>query len=48
MERGVRNPGCRSSLHSTHQSVEHNAANEICLGARIVGEWLVLNLYVHI
>jgi ribose 5-phosphate isomerase B len=41
-------PGIRAALchdvHSAHQSVEHDDANVICLGAQIVGEWLALDL----
>lgn len=41
-------PGIRAALchdvHSAHQCVEHDHANVCCLGARIVGEWLALDL----
>jgi ribose 5-phosphate isomerase B len=41
-------PGIRAALchdiHSAHQSVEHDDANVMCLGAKIVGEWLALDL----
>jgi ribose 5-phosphate isomerase B len=41
-------PGIRAALchdvHSAHQSVEHDDANVLCLGAQIVGEWLALDL----
>ncbi|HLT20323.1 MAG TPA: ribose 5-phosphate isomerase B [Thermomicrobiales bacterium] len=41
-------PGIRAALchdvYSAHQSVEHDNANVICLGAQIVGEWLALDL----
>jgi ribose 5-phosphate isomerase B len=41
-------PGIRAALchdvHSAHQSVEHDNANVLCLGAQIVGEWLALDL----
>ena len=41
-------PGIRAALchdvHSAHQSVEHDDANVLCLGAQIVGEWLAQDL----
>src|SRR5689334_12143041 len=41
-------PGIRAALchdvHSAHQAVEHDDANVLCLGAKIVGEWLALDL----
>ncbi|CAN5707220.1 ribose 5-phosphate isomerase B [soil metagenome] len=41
-------PGIRAALchdvHSAHQSVEHDDANVACLGAKIVGEWIALDL----
>lgn len=41
-------PGIRAALchdvHSAHQSVEHDNANVICIGAKIVGEWLAYDL----
>jgi len=41
-------PGIRAALchdvHSAHQSVEHDDANVLCLGAKIVGEWLAYDL----
>lgn len=41
-------PGIRAALchdvHSAHQSVEHDDANVLCLGAKIVGEWLARDL----
>lgn len=41
-------PGIRAALchdvHSAHQSVEHDDANVLCLGAKIVGEWLAFDL----
>ncbi len=40
---GIRAAVCHD-VHSAHQSVEHDDANVICLGAKIVGEWLALDL----
>jgi len=41
-------PGIRAALchdiHSAHQCVEHDDANIMCLGAKIVGEWLAYDL----
>lgn len=41
-------PGVRAALchdvYSAHQSVEHDDANVLCLGAQIVGEKLALDL----
>jgi ribose 5-phosphate isomerase B len=41
-------PGIRAALchdvYSAHQSVEHDDANVLCLGAQIVGERLALDL----
>ena len=41
-------PGIRAALchdvYSAHQSVEHDDANVICLGAQIVGDLLALDL----
>lgn len=41
-------PGIRAALchdvYSAHQSVEHDNANVLCLGAQIVGERLALDL----
>lgn len=41
-------PGIRAALchdmYSAHQSVEHDDANVLCLGAQIVGEQLALDL----
>jgi ribose 5-phosphate isomerase B len=31
-------------IYSAHQAVEHDDANVMCLGAKIVGEWLALDL----
>ena len=31
-------------IHCAHQSVEHDDANVMCLGARIVGDWLAADL----
>ncbi len=40
--------GIRAALihdvHCAHQSVEHDDANVMCLGAKIVGEWLATDL----
>jgi ribose 5-phosphate isomerase B len=40
---GIRAALCHDA-HSAHQSVEHDDANVLCLGAQIVGEWLALDL----
>jgi ribose 5-phosphate isomerase B len=40
---GIRAALCHDA-HSAHQSVEHDDANMLCLGAQIVGEWLALDL----
>jgi ribose 5-phosphate isomerase B len=41
-------PGIRAALchdvYSAHQSVEHDDANVLCLGAQIVGQWLAFDL----
>jgi ribose 5-phosphate isomerase B len=41
-------PGIRAALchdiHSAHQSVEHDNVNVMCVGAKIVGEWLIRDL----
>ncbi|MFN8524133.1 MAG: ribose 5-phosphate isomerase B [Chloroflexota bacterium] len=41
-------PGIRAALahdaHSAHQCVEHDDVNVLCLGAKIVGEWLAIDL----
>lgn len=44
--RGIRAALCHD-CYSAHQSVEHNNANILCLGARIIGEQLALEI-VHI
>lgn len=40
---GIRAALCHD-VHSAHQAVEHDDANVLCLGAKIVGEWLALDL----
>ena len=40
---GVRAGVCHD-VHSAHQAVEHDDVNVCCLGARIVGDWLALDL----
>jgi ribose 5-phosphate isomerase B len=40
---GIRAALCHD-VHSAHQSVEHDDANVICLGAQIVGDWLAFDL----
>jgi ribose 5-phosphate isomerase B len=40
---GIRAALCHD-VHSAHQSVEHDDANVLCLGAKIVGEWLAIDL----
>ncbi len=40
---GIRAALCHD-IYSAHQSVEHDDANVMCLGAKIVGEWLALDL----
>ena len=40
---GIRAALCHD-VHSAHQSVEHDDANVMCIGAKIVGEWLALDL----
>jgi ribose 5-phosphate isomerase B len=41
-------PGIRASvchdIHTAHQCVEHDDVNVVCIGAKIVGEWLVPDL----
>ncbi|TJY42472.1 RpiB/LacA/LacB family sugar-phosphate isomerase [Cohnella pontilimi] len=41
-------PGIRASVchdvHSAHQSVEHDNANVMCIGAQIIGSWLAEDL----
>ncbi|KFC70253.1 Ribose 5-phosphate isomerase B [Devosia sp. LC5] len=31
-------------VHSAHQCVEHDDVNILCIGAKIVGEWLAIDL----
>lgn len=40
---GIRAALCHD-VHSAHQAVEHDDANIMCLGAKIIGEWLALDL----
>jgi ribose 5-phosphate isomerase B len=40
---GIRAALCHD-IHSAHQSVEHDDANVMCVGAKIAGEWLALDL----
>jgi len=41
-------PGIRASIchdvHCAHQSVEHDDVNVMCIGAKIVGAWLAVDL----
>ncbi|MDR3588047.1 MAG: RpiB/LacA/LacB family sugar-phosphate isomerase [Negativicutes bacterium] len=41
-------PGIRASIchdvHIAHQCIEHDDVNVICIGAKIVGPWLVVDL----
>ena len=41
-------PGIRASIvhdgHIAHQCVEHDDMNVMCLGAKIVGSWLAVDL----
>lgn len=41
-------PGIRASVihdvHSSHQCVEHDDVNVMCIGAQIIGPWLAENL----
>jgi len=41
-------PGIRAAIchdvHCAHQSVEHDDVNVMCLGAKIVGPWLAVDL----
>lgn len=41
-------PGIRASIchdgHSAHQCVEHDDVNVMCIGAKIVGVWLAVDL----
>ena len=41
--KGIRAAVCHD-VHSTHQSVEHDDVNVMCLGAQIVGPWLARDL----
>jgi len=41
--RGIRAAVCHD-VHSAHQSVEHDDVNVMCIGAQIVGAWLVNDL----
>lgn len=40
---GIRAAVCHD-VHSSHQSVEHDDVNVMCLGAQIVGAWLATDL----
>jgi ribose 5-phosphate isomerase B len=40
---GIRAAVCHD-IHSSHQSVEHDDVNVMCLGAQIVGAWLAKDL----
>ena len=40
---GIRAALCHD-VHSAHQAVEHDDANVMCLGAKIIGEWLAFDL----
>ena len=40
---GIRAAVCHD-VHSAHQAVEHDDVNVCCLGARIIGDWLALDL----
>lgn len=40
---GIRAAVCHD-IHSAHQSVEHDDVNVMCIGAQIVGPWLVKDL----
>lgn len=40
---GIRAAVCHDA-HSAHQSVEHDDVNVMCLGAKIVGSWLAMDL----
>ncbi|WP_123042549.1 ribose 5-phosphate isomerase B [Cohnella candidum] len=41
-------PGIRAAVchdvHSAHQSVEHDDVNVMCVGAQIIGPWLMVDL----
>ena len=41
--KGIRAAVCHD-VHSAHQSVEHDDVNVMCIGAKIVGAWLVCDL----
>jgi ribose 5-phosphate isomerase B len=41
--RGIRAAVCHD-VHSSHQSVEHDDVNVMCIGAQIVGPWLANDL----
>jgi ribose 5-phosphate isomerase B len=41
--RGIRAAVCHD-VHSSHQSVEHDDVNVMCIGAQIVGPWLARDL----
>jgi ribose 5-phosphate isomerase B len=43
--RGIRAAVCHD-VHSSHQSVEHDDVNVMCIGAQIVGPWLANDLVV--
>lgn len=44
----IRNPGIRASIlhdvHYAHQAVEHDDVQVMCIGARVVGDWLAPDL----
>lgn len=40
---GIRAAVCHD-IYSAHQSVEHDNVNMMCLGAKIVGEWITQDL----
>jgi ribose 5-phosphate isomerase B len=40
---GIRAALCHD-VYSAHQAVEHDDANVMCIGAKIVGEWLAVDL----
>lgn len=41
--RGIRAAVCHD-VHSSHQAVEHDDVNVMCIGAQIVGPWLARDL----
>lgn len=41
--KGIRAAVCHD-VHSAHQSVEHDDVNVMCIGAKIVGPWLAVDL----